>query len=337
MATNEYLGTKLTQGALHRRREATRQRQQEAMARVQGLLETQGTLGRDLGAGLETLEGHGRELERMQRSEGDGGLLSALVRPFTARRTALARRSIAEELLRQYEKVSVRLREATAFADELKVTALELQQEVDQLHRELARAQHNQQIAARRVLDMEAALEELESDDHTSDERARLRDRYTFDLRTDAVALRLYEAAAVQCRQHLEPARALRDTVLQLHEDMATYVLSATHKVNASGRRIQGLGMLADAPVVVAELQESLDELNSAMQATADYLQQSQSLIAEVLPELSRRIDADIEASADDLSSGLQALDREANRRAAERALRRAAKDEIDSFLDDGS
>jgi len=331
-----YLGEQLTYAMLQRRREEVSTRHQRAVGRVDRLLVTQETLGRELGDGLDTLSQTRGELQELEAAANDTSLLATLTRPFTARRTALQRRSVAEGLIQQYEKVSVRLREATAFSDELKLTALELQQEVDRLHRELGEALHNQRVAATRVLELEDVLAELERDPELSAEvKDRRRDRYTFDLRTEAVALDLYKAAAEHCRTHLPAARSLRDTVLRLHEDMAEYVLSATHTVNAAGRRIQGLGMLADAPVVVAELQASLDELNQAMQATADYVESSQSLIAEVLPQLSAKVAAQAEASAAVLHSELEHIDREKSRALAERALRDAAEDEIRDLLGD--
>lgn len=330
----QYLGEALTHAMLQRRQQEVQQRHQKAMGQVSDLLETNKELGAELKSGIDTLTRQRSELRKMEQQETDSSLLASLVRPFTARRTALARRSIAEGLLQQYEKVSVRLREATAFSDELKLCALEMQQEVDRLHRELGQALHNQRVAATRVLECEQALQALERDEGlTPEQRARRRDRYTFDLRTEMVALELYKAAAELCRQHLPPARALRDTVLQLHEDMAQYVLSATHTVNAAGRRIQGLGMLADAPIVVTELQESIDSLNEAMAATADYVEQSQRLIAEVLPELSARVAAETEATEAALTVELGAIDRTKSRKEAERALRDAAEAEIDRLL----
>ena len=116
---------------------------------------------------------------------------------------------------------------------------------------------------------------------------------------------------------------------------MASYVLGATHTVNAAGRRIQGLGMLADAPAVVAELQESLNALNAAMEATASYVESSQMLIAKVLPDLAARINADAEAQSAVLDADLKHLDRTSRRELAERALREAAEDEIASLLGD--
>ncbi len=329
-----YLGEQLSHAVLQRRQREVAERHRRAMTQVSELLDTQKQIGSELSAGLNTLRRQRGELDRMEQQDSDTSILASLVRPFTARRSALARRSIAEGLMRQYETVSVRLREATAFSDELKLCALELQQEVDRLHRELGEALHNQRLAAERVLEIEEALVDNESDASlTDEEKARRRDRFEFDRRTEAVALELFKAAVGLCRQHIPPARALRDTVLQLHEEMAQYVLSATHTVNAAGRRIQGLGMLADAPIVVQELQESLDELQDAMHATRDYVERSQYLIAEVLPDLSARISAEGEASSAMLEGDLAAIDREKARMEAERALREAAEAEIQNLL----
>jgi len=333
---NQYLGEALTHAVLQRRREAVRTHQEEALTEVQGHLSTQRVIANELDDGIRTLSTHREELHRLESEANDGSLLAALVRPFTARRTALARSSVTEALVVRYEAVSVRLREATAFSDELKLTALELQQEVDRLHRELGESLHNQRVAAQRVLQAQEALDALDANAELSPEQKdRRRDRFGFDLRTETVALDLHKAASEHCRNHLPAARSLRDTVLQLHEEMAAYVLGATHTVNAAGRRIQGLGMLADAPTVVAELQESLDALQEAMEATAAYVETSQDLVAKVLPELAARVAAAGEAGAAVTEADLRMLNREKRRAMAERALREAAEEEISDLLGD--
>jgi hypothetical protein len=326
---------RLTEATLQRRQADVQERQRRAVARVGTLLVTQRRVGAELGAGLQVLGQHRGALERMERQAGDTSLLTTLVRPFTARRSALARRSIAEGLLRQYERVSVRLREATAFADELSLSALELQDEVDRLHAELADAVQRQRATAAAILDLETQLAALDEPASGGDPDgvARARDQLTFELRRESVTLDLLRAAAQLCRHHLPAARSLRDTVLRLREEMAHYVVSATHTVNAAGRRIQGLGLLADAPIVVAELQEGLHDLDLAMRATVDYVERSQVLLAEVLPSLTARLEADAEAGA------LVLLDREHDRNRsrleAERVLREAAEAEIDALLGD--
>lgn len=331
MSRPAYVGDQLTHATLAKRREEVQSRHKRALGQVNNLYSAQHDIADELGSGLKRMRSHGDELDRIQDEESAGGLIATLMRPFTTRRVALARRSVAEALLTQYESVSVRLREATAFSDDLKLCALEMQDEVDRLHRDMAAAVHNQKLAAQRVLDLEAELLQLEQ--AAGPEADRRRDQLTFEVRTEAVALDLFGASSLQCTQHLEPARTLRDTVLELHEDMARYVLSATHTVNAAGRRIQGLGMMADAPVVVSELQASIEELNSAMEATAEYVEQSRHMIAEVLPELSKRLEMEAALDAQETAGSLEQVSRERSRHLAESALRDAASAEVDDWL----
>jgi hypothetical protein len=306
------------------------------VVKVGELLDTQKRVGGELSNGLQVLAQQRTELDEIDRRDQSIGLFATLVRPLVGRRNALSRRSIAVGLLERYEHVSVRLREATAFSDDLKLCALELQAEVDALHRDLQHAVNQEHLAAARILDLEAGLEELEVDAALSvEQRDRMRHRYTFDLRTESVSLSLYGAAAELCRQHLEPARSLRDTVLRLHEEMAGYVLSASHTVNAAGRRIGALGVLADAPAVVGELQQSLDALGLAIEATTQWIERSQKFIADVLPELSLKLRAEAEATEQALQLELQARDREHTRKEAERALRHAAEAEVAMLLSD--
>lgn len=332
MSRPAYIGEELTHAKLAQRRESIQERHKRAVDQVSDLYGSQAEISEELGKGLQRMKGHGQELDRISEEESASGIFATLLRPFTARRVALARKSVAEALLAQYEDVSVRLREATAFSDDLKLCALEMQDEVDRLHRDHAAAKHNEKLAAERVLEIEKELAELENQE-ASPERARRLDQLTFEVRTEAIALDLFRASAEQCAQHLEPARTLRDTVLELHEDMAKYVLSATHTVNAAGRRIQGLGMMADAPVVVSELQASIEELNEAMEATAEYVEQSRHVISEVLPELSRRLEREAALDAAETADSLEEVSRERSRRIAEQALREAAAAEIDEFL----
>lgn len=328
----------MTVARLQRRQAEVQERHRRTVAKVGELLETQKRVGTELTTGLQVLAEQRTELDDIERRESAGGLFATLVRPLVGRRTALSRRSIALGLLERYEQVSVRLREATSFSDELRLCALELQAEVDALHRDLQHAVQQSQLAAARVVDLEAGLDELDSDGSiTVEQRDRLRDRYTFDLRTESVSLSLFGAAAELCRQHLEPARALRDTVLRLHEEMAGYVLSATHTVNAAGRRISALGVLADAPAVVGELQVSLDALGLAIEATTQWIERSQRFIADVLPDLSSKLRAEAEATEQALSVELRARDRDHTRREAERALRLAAEAEVAMLLSDRS
>lgn len=336
-----YEGMRRTQAALAKRREEIQHRQAEGLKTVDRLVREQKAVSAELTGELARMQAQGTVLDEIEARQKDTSLLAALTRQLTRRRTMLEQRSVTEGLIAQYEQVSRHLRRATAFSDELRLCAVDLQHQVDELHEDLARSLRDEKRCAERIRELEQALAEIEGRtgrgaELSAAEREQRLDRLTFELRSESITLELFMAEARMARQHLDPARQLRDTVLSLQEDMARFVVAATATVNSSGRRIQALGMAADAPVVVGELQQSLEELREVMEATEAYVEQSQDLLNRVLPELSRRLEAQGEVETEQLSSTLESMSRERSRALAEQALREAAEAEVDETLELG-
>lgn len=325
-----YRGEVPSQAALVHRNQKLAVAHRRTLDRVDELVRTQTQVGRDLTRDLGALSEKGHVLDDLETEMSQAGLLSGLMARITGRSTVLERRSATEALVDHYEMVSMRLRRASAFADDLRLCALELHEEVDELHQQLADGLANEKASAERVLALDKALQEVEG---TSADAARLRDKLDFELRQEALMLELFRASSEMARQHLDPARALRDTTMRLNEEMATFVLQATGAVNAAGRRIQALGMAADAPVVIGELQQSLEDLNQAMDITTSYVEQTQILLAEVLPQLSARLEAQREMDEITVTSELTAVSRKHANALAEKALREAAQAEIEDLL----
>ena len=334
----KYRGEVPTESELNARREAIHKRHEKALAKVDTLMATQAELGQALDGELTNMRGHQETLSELERRESDDSLLGALVRRFSSRQAILGRKSVAEGLLTQFELTSMRLRQATAFSDELRLVSLELQEQVDKLHSNRVESRGNHRTAAQRVLELELELEKLEQGayDLTDAERARQIDALTFQLRRESLNMELFRAAGQLAEDSLEPTRALRDTVMELHEGMAGYVLQAGSAVDAAGRKIQALGMAADAPVVVGELQESLAQLGSAMEVTQTYVEQTQELLHRVLPDLSSRVADEIENRNLLLTSTLEDVSREKARIQADSALRNAADAEVEEWLSQG-
>lgn len=324
-----------TQALLQRRRDEIHARHQDALSTVERLVETQNQLGKALDTELTNLKQHEAQLHELEAHEGQDTMLAGLLRRFTNRRAILGRKSVAEGLLRQYELASVRLRQASAFSDELRLTALEMQDQVDQLHGSRVEAAGNQRLCAERILQLERALQAAEQGEGPEAERARVVDQLTFELRTETLNLELFKAAERLSQESLSPSRALRDTVMELHEGMAGYVLNAGGAVDSAGRRIQALGMAADAPTVVAELQESLTDLSTAMDVTQAYVEQTQLLLTEVLPDLSSGIRHELETRSLLLTSDLGDVSREVARTLADQKLKEHAEAEVEAWLQD--
>jgi hypothetical protein len=333
-----YEGERPTQASLLERRDSLQKRHRETLDQVNTLVKSQHEISQSLGDELAAMQNNGQRLDELS-TDAEGGMLATLVRTFNRRRVILERRSVAEELLHRYEHVSRKLRQASAFSDELRLTALSMQEEVEELHGEFTQANRNERAAATRVQELESQLMMLESGEFevSRSEREQLMDKLQFEERSESLSIELFRAQGGLLTQEIAPARALRDTVMGMHEEMAHFVLAATARVNGAGRKIQALGMAADAPTVINELNESLAELDVAMEATEVYVAQAQELLTRVLPEMSRTLSVSAQSQALELTDDLQDMSRERARALADQALRTAAMSEVDSWLDNKS
>jgi len=330
-----YQGDRPTQAALQQKREQLRDSNMRSLERVDELLRSQQSLSRELGEDLGALQTQGEQLQVLEQRDRETGLLASLVRSINRRQRLLERRSATEGLLERYQAVTRQLGRAAAFTDELQLCALELQSAVEAMHAEIAHAERNQRRGAERLMAIERTLRELEQAFEPVPGRAALDDKLRFELRHETLLVELYEAQARLLRAELQPAKALRDTMLDLYQEMAAFVQAARSNADTAGRRIQALGLAADAPIVVAELQASLNELGTAMQATEAYVAQTQHLLVTVLPELSARLEAQAGASGEILTDELEDVSRERARASADRALREAALAEVDDWLEE--
>lgn len=331
----ELEGPSPSQADLLAERDDLQRKHDATLDRVGALVQGHKALSEEVGAELTTALERKQALEALQAKDAESGLLASISRALTRRRAILERKSAAEELVTQFQAVQVSLSRASAFSDELRLCALELQAEVDRLHQESARAGRNATLCAQKVLEIEAALDALDAvSDLSADDRARYRDALQFEERSLGIALELYRARRELCRRELGPARELRDTVLSLHEDMARFVQQASASVGGQGHRIQALGLAADAPVVVAELHQRMQGMDDLAAASQVYIDQAQHLLTEVLPELSHRMEAASRMRALEVSGDLDALSRERARELADRALMEAAEAEVSQALE---
>ncbi len=329
----QYQGERPTQAALQRRRAELRTGNRQALERANGLVRGQQEISQELSRELGELQDQGSHLQDIEAREQETGLLASLVRSLNRRQRLLERRSASAGLLEKYEAVTRRLSKAAAFTDELQFCALELQSAVEKLHDQVAMAERNRRRGAERIVALERSLGEIEAAEGTVAGESALLDKLQFELRHEGLQIELFEAQARLLRDEVIPTKTLRDTMLDLYQEMAAFVQAARSNADAAGRRIQALGLAADAPIVVTELQASLDDLGTAMRATEQYVAQTQDLLVRVLPELSAKLEARAEAEALELSDDLSQVSRERARASANRALRREAEAEVESWM----
>ena len=115
---------------------------------------------------------------------------------------------------------------------------------------------------------------------------------------------------------------------------MSDFVLEARTTVERAGQRIQALGAVADAAVVVAELNASVQDLNRAMSVTTSYVARTGALLGQALPELQARLAHEEEQEQRLLAVSEERVARDRARTQAELVLRQAADDELDALLE---
>lgn len=300
---------------------------QKAIDEVDTLMREQKRMGEGLADELHKLKAESETLQALDQADGQGGLLAVLTRRLTRRSRMLERKSHTLALIQLYEEVGVDLRRAATFTDELKLCALSLNSEVESLVAEKVRNEDNAARSGRRILALQEALAASTGGDAVADQ-------LRFELRQELANLALCEKAVALHAEALPEARELRDQVQGLQERMQEFVTTAAAQVDASGRRIQALGAAADAPMVVAELKESLEHLETAMELTSDTVIAASRLLDRTLPDLHAKLGAEAELDAlagPDVLSPAD-LDEKAAREAAEKALKRAADAEIESL-----
>ena len=305
------------------------QQHESTLARVGGLVQGQEKLTSTLAEEIASIREDGDRLQQLEsEAQVEPGLLGSISRRLGRRSRMLERRTVAGRLHEQYAEVHTTLRKASAFADELRLCAVELATEVDQIHGDVEAS-----LAA--ALSLEERITVIDSElavlaEHGTAQDQRSIDKLTFERADMRTGVDLLEAKAKLCAREVEPVRALRQTVQSMHHEMAQYVLHASASVEGSGRRIQALGLAADAPIVISELQAGLDQLDLAMSATETYLDQAHEMLTRILPELSEQIRLQGSESALALEEGLSAIERARNHTASDADLKAAALAEVE-------
>lgn len=322
----------LSQVELQERQLVLRKSHEQTLTEVESLVRQQQQVSTQLNGGIVQMRSKGTEFDKLD-SGSQGGLLARITRLVSRRTDVLARRSISDALVQVHERTVLDLRRASAVADQLKRSAAELHQEVLGLFAERTQATQNLKLAAQRVLDLEAALDALHQDDSLmAAAKSQQVDSLEFVERSVSADVALIRAHVHLCTDEIKASRGLRDTVQTMHSDMSGFVMSAGKAVNSAGRKIQSLGMAADAATVVIELNESMEALDVALEETARYLLQADDLLTRVLPDLNARIAANDGVRRLSIETDLDQMSRTRAKTLADQALRAAADAEIDKL-----
>lgn len=212
-----------------------------------------------------------------------GGLFSKL-----RRNEPISRRSIEELLRGQYELSSLRLKQASEFADRLEAAKEELYDEIDRLNRKIVESAENEEKAAEYVSELKLSKEEVDFGLHRSDPSSAVErqlqsqlDKVKRKLAEHTTRLKLYSTAEERLAKLRDNSRQLAETIANLQSDITIYVVAASEKLDLIAGQIQAIGAAADASVVMLELKQSLDAMTESVNHTTRFVAETQAYFRE--------------------------------------------------------
>jgi len=200
----------------------------------------------------------------------------------------ISRRSIEELLRNQYEMSSLRLKQATEFADRLEASKEELYDEIERLNAKIIESAENEESAADYVQELKRLRDGIEADigltdTSSADSRHMQRelDRATRKLAEHTTKLKLYSTAEERLATLRTNTRQLAETISNLQTDITRYVVAASEKLDLIAGQIQAIGAAADASVVMLELKQSLDAMTESVNHTTRFVAETQAYFRE--------------------------------------------------------
>ena len=236
----------------------------------------------------------------LKRGKLDGGFVANLkellsflpfMRPFT-------KRSIEELLRQQYEISSLRVKEASTFADKLLTAESDLFDEIERLNERILESARNEDIAAEYVLALKAKREELEASVAGAEEGSTTRrelqaqlDQLKRKMSEHSSMLQLYHTSEERIGRLKLNTDRLRETIGNLASDIRQYVNAAGEKLDLVAGQIQAIGTAADASVVMLEMKTSLDSMTASMNQTTQFVSDTQAFFRSNLDGLMRDLE----------------------------------------------
>ena len=199
------------------------------------------------------------------------------------RNIAISRRSIEELLKQQYQISARRVKEAAEYVDTLKRSEQDLYKEIDRINQKILEMARNEAAAVDFVLELKALVDAIEAEKQAVEaggiefrDLDAKQDRARALLAQHSANLQLYGAAEERYVSLKENTRKLVETIRNLGQDISQYTTAASIKLDMASAQIQAIGTAADASVVMLELKRSLDVMTESMNATTQFVSDTQ-------------------------------------------------------------
>ncbi len=245
---------------------------------------------------------------------------------------AISQRSIEELLKQQYQISATRVKEAAEYVDTLKQSEQDLYTEIDRINEKILEMATNESIAADHVLELKALIDQIDAEMQTIEagsvdarELEGKQDKARAKLAMHSANLQLYSSAEDRYASLKNNTRKLVQTIRNLGQDIGQYTTAASIKLDMASAQIQAIGTAADASVVMLELKKSLDVMTESMNATTQFVSETQVFFRQNLDDLLGDLDTFDETTTKVLDDNI-AFSKQIEEERIEKAIAKALK-----------
>ncbi|MFO0635590.1 MAG: hypothetical protein U0168_22330 [Nannocystaceae bacterium] len=214
------------------------------------------------------------------------------------RNIAISKRSIEELLKQQYQISSRRVKEAAEYVDTLKKSEQDLYKEIERINGKIIEMAKNEALAVDYVLELKQLVDALEQEKQACEagsvafrDLEAKQDKARALLAQHSANLQLYSAAEDRYASLKDNTRKLVETIRNLGQDISQYTTAASIKLDMASAQIQAIGTAADASVVMLELKRSLDVMTESMNATTQFVSDTQVFFRRNLDTLVKELE----------------------------------------------
>ncbi len=214
------------------------------------------------------------------------------------RNIAISKRSIEELLKQQYQISSRRVKEAAEYVDTLKRSEQDLYKEIDRINGKIIEMAKNEAMAVDYVLELKGLVDAMEAEKQAAEagsvayrDLEAKQDKARALLAQHSGNLQLYSAAEDRYVSLKDNTRKLVETIRNLGQDIQLYTTAAAIKLDMASGQIQAIGTAADASVVMLELKRSLDVMTESMNATTQFVSDTQVFFRRNLDGLIKELE----------------------------------------------
>jgi hypothetical protein len=271
-------------------------------------------LGKEMTADLVEQKSAWEHLGNILKLSNVGTNLQGLLEKIPVLRTLIPDRPMHVLLTEKVEVAQRRTQEVGNYLDRIGVEVENLQKDIGRLSRKMVVAAHNEELAARHVLELKTALEEVERalgaldrDSAAARELENRRDAIKHRIWEHGAKLRLYSTAENRLAGIIRMNNNFLEILRNLHANMQSLYEAGNEVLNELEGNLAALASAAKASELTMDMQNAMESLRTSVNKVAVLASETSLFLTQNVDRMTKEMRVYDEATEQLVESNLRA------------------------------